>query len=71
MKKTTLIRDNGAYEIKAGLSTSKTPSYAPPFPLTLNAYPRIIPNCIARSKGDRRVYIGSQLYNCKDYGTPF
>ena len=27
-----------------------------------------IPNCIARSKGDRRVYIGEQLANCKDYG---
>ena len=27
-----------------------------------------IPNCIARSKGDRRVYTGEQLRNCKDFG---
>jgi actin-related protein 6 len=27
-----------------------------------------IPNCIARSKSDRRVYVGQQLRNCKDFG---
>lgn len=64
MKK-TLILDNGAYEIKAGLAGSK-PTYLPKW--TYGWQRRCVPNCIARSKGDRRVYIGEQLRSCKDYG---
>jgi len=66
MKK-TFILDNGAYEIKAGYAGS-TPSYPSQLPLTHSSNPSLIPNCIARSKGDRRVYVGEQLRNCKDFG---
>lgn len=54
----TLIVDNGAYNIKAG--------FAPPDHQT-EAQCRITPNCIARGR-DRRVWIGSQLDQCKDFG---
>jgi actin-related protein 6 len=52
----TLVIDNGAYTIKAGL-------------ITLGAEPTspsIIPNCLARDR-DKKVYIGSQLSACKDF----
>lgn len=53
----TLIIDNGAYNIKAGFATENPdPSQC-----------RITPNCIARAR-DRRVWIGSQLEGCKDFG---
>ncbi|KKY25974.1 putative actin-like protein arp6 [Diplodia seriata] len=54
----TLIVDNGAYTIKAG--------FAPPDSSTEPSY-RISPNCIARAR-DRRIWIGSQLDQCKDFG---
>ena len=53
----TLVVDNGAYTIKAGLTSSSSDS-----PST----PSIIPNCLARDR-DRKVYIGSQLSSCKDF----
>lgn len=54
----TLIIDNGAYNIKAG--------FAPPDGSTEPSC-RITPNCIARAR-DRRIWIGSQLEQCKDFG---
>lgn len=53
----TLVIDNGAYTMKAGFSTpdSATPA------------PHVIPNCMARDR-EKKVYIGSQLDNCKDFG---
>ena len=54
----TLVIDNGAYTIKAGFSS--------PDP-TIPATPSIIPNCLARDR-DRKVYIGSDLSKCKDFG---
>ncbi|KAB2576507.1 Actin-like protein arp6 [Lasiodiplodia theobromae] len=54
----TLIIDNGAYNIKAG--------FAPPDSSTEPSC-RITPNCIARAR-DRRIWIGSQLEQCKDFG---
>lgn len=54
----TLVVDNGAYTIKAGFSSPDSP---PPGEC------RVIPNCIARDR-DRKVYIGSQLEKCKDFG---
>ena len=54
----TLVVDNGAYTIKAGFVTSS------PDPETDC---HIIPNCLAKSR-DNRVWIGSQLGNCTDYG---
>lgn len=57
----TLVLDNGAYTIKAGLVTpsSSEPSYHDC---------RVAPNCIARSTRDKRTYISSELDDCKDFG---
>ncbi|EJT74707.1 actin-like protein arp-6 [Gaeumannomyces tritici R3-111a-1] len=66
----TLVLDNGAYTLKAGLvarsdddndgddsgATKKTPEE-----------PRVIPNCIARDR-HRRTYVGSELSRCRDFG---
>ncbi|KAH8598895.1 actin family [Bisporella sp. PMI_857] len=52
----TLILDNGAYTIKAGFSSPSATSE-----------PKIIPNCIARDR-DRKIYTGSDLEKCKDFG---
>ena len=49
----TLVLDNGGQTIKAGFSTSSSPS--------------IIPNCIARDRA-KHSYVGSQLSKCKDFG---
>lgn len=53
----TLIIDNGGFTIKAG--------YATPSPKLEQC--QIIPNCLARDR-ERRVWIGSQLNYCKDFG---
>jgi actin-related protein 6 len=57
----TLVLDNGAYTIKAGLVplSSDAPTY--------DAC-RVIPNCIARSARDKRTYTASELAECKDFG---
>ncbi|PSN67393.1 Actin/actin-like protein [Corynespora cassiicola Philippines] len=57
----TLVLDNGAYAIKAGIvaTTGADPSYDDC---------SVIPNCIARSNRDRRTYISSELSDCKDFG---
>jgi actin-related protein 6 len=52
----TLVIDNGAYTIKAGFSSPSSTSE-----------PKIIPNCLARDR-DKRIYVGSQLEKCKDFG---
>ena len=55
----TLVVDNGAYEIKAGIATDST-----------SPKPVLIPNCIARGPDGPRstkVYIGDQLDSCKDF----
>ena len=56
IKDRTLVIDNGGYTIKAGFATA-TPDQGDC---------QIIPNCIAKD-GDRRVWIGSQLDQCKDF----
>lgn len=48
-----LILDNGCYELKAGYASDVTD-------------PLRVTNAITRSK-DRRVYIGNDVKNCKDY----
>jgi actin-related protein 6 len=58
----TLVLDNGAYTLKAGLvptNSSSTPSYDDC---------SIIPNCIARSTRDKITYTASELDSCKDFG---
>jgi len=53
----TLVLDNGAYTIKAGLvSDDQT-----------DPEPRVIPNCIARDR-QRKTYVASELSKCKDFG---
>ena len=54
----TLIVDNGAYSMKAGFATSS------PDP---EKDCHVVPNCMAKSR-DKRVWVGSQLENCKDFG---
>lgn len=53
----TLVVDNGAFTIKAGFISDATQ----------NPNCQVIPNCIARDR-EKRVWIGSQLSNCKDFG---
>jgi len=57
----TLVVDNGAYTLKAGLVAS-----APADPSYDDCY--VIPNCIARSTRDKRTYIASELSTCNDFG---
>ena len=57
IKDTTLLIDNGAFNIKAGFVTS-TPSWDDC---------QLIPNCIARDR-DKHVFIGPQLDAAKDFG---
>ena len=59
--KQTLVLDNGAYTLKAGLvsAASTNPTYDDC---------TVIPNCIARSTRDKRTYVASQLSQCKDFG---
>lgn len=54
----TLIVDNGAYSMKAGFATTSSDP---------EKDCHVIPNCMARSR-DKRVWVGSQLENCKDFG---
>ncbi|RYP10937.1 hypothetical protein DL764_000373 [Monosporascus ibericus] len=53
----TLVLDNGADTIKAGFVSDAAAA----------DQPRIIPNCIARDR-DRKIYVGSELERCKDFG---
>lgn len=54
----TLVLDNGASTIKAGLVTGVD---------IPEEYPRVIPNCIARD-GRKKLYIASELEKCRDFG---
>lgn len=57
----TLVLDNGAYTLKAGLIS---PTTSPPSASSCHT----IPNCIARSTRDKRSYVGSELESCADFG---
>jgi actin-related protein 6 len=57
----TLVLDNGAYTLKAGLVPTA------PTDLSYEAC-TVTPNCIARSTRDKRTYVGSELAECKDFG---
>ncbi|OAQ93410.1 actin [Purpureocillium lilacinum] len=54
---TTLVLDNGAYTLKAGLVRDGSPP----------GDPRIVPNCIARDRA-RKIYVASDLDKCRDFG---
>nr|CAI5860345.1 unnamed protein product [Callosobruchus analis] len=48
-----IVVDNGAYSIKIGLSTE--------------THPTLVPNCIMKSKAERkRLFIGDQINECRD-----
>lgn len=55
---TTLVVDNGSYTIKAGFATEDA---APENCVQ-------VPNCLARAR-DKRVLVGQQLENCRDFGS--
>ncbi|RWS04395.1 actin-related protein 6-like protein [Dinothrombium tinctorium] len=55
---TVYILDNGGYSLKVGAATDSSP--------------RIVPNCISKVKSERRrLFIGDQLDDCKDYSSLF
>lgn len=52
------VLDQGAYSLKAGWSSDDSP--------------KIIPNCVAKVKSERRrLFVGDQLDECKDYSGLF
>lgn len=62
----TLVLDNGAYTIKAGLVSCSTTD---PSQQQHQQQPdcSVIPNCIARAR-NKRTYVGAQLDGCRDFG---
>ena len=56
----TLVLDNGAHTIKAGLVPFSEEQ-------VLTPRPRIIPNCLARDR-QKKIFIGSELAQCCDCG---
>lgn len=52
----TLVLDTGGFTLKAGLVSEGVVGPA-----------RVVPNCIARDRA-RKLYVGSQLDNCRDMG---
>ncbi|THH32426.1 hypothetical protein EUX98_g1763 [Antrodiella citrinella] len=56
MKQKTVVLDNGASTIKLGVTgVDKTP--------------RIVPNGVFRSKGDKATYVGQEVYDCQDFAS--
>jgi len=62
---TTLVLDNGADTIKAGLIPTGSSGGDDNTPTQLQ--PRIIPNCIARDR-HKKIYVASELDKCRDFG---
>lgn len=54
-----LVLDNGAGSIKASCGIQSESGD----PVIVQ-----VPNCVARAKGDRKVYLGHELANVSDYG---
>ncbi|KAK8112399.1 hypothetical protein PG984_012925 [Apiospora sp. TS-2023a] len=61
----TLVLDNGAYTIKAGYVTAGSDD-GDDATNSDDLTPTLVPNCIARD-ADRRVYVGHELDQCKDF----
>lgn len=52
------ILDNGGYSLKCGLASESAP--------------KIVPNCVTKSKSERRrPFIGDQMDDCKEYSALF
>jgi actin-related protein 6 len=57
-----IVLDNGAATIKAGIANQRNEKVT-------TEGPRIIPNAVVRSKGDKFTYFGHELDRCKDYSS--
>ncbi|RDB14700.1 Actin-like protein ARP6 [Hypsizygus marmoreus] len=57
MNNPIVVIDNGASTIKVGTVNGE------------REQPRIIPNAVVRSKGDKTTYFGHEFANCKDYSS--
>lgn len=77
-----LILDNGAYNIKAGIAAVDgepkcvLPDMANNLTLVLMLISRVIPNSIARSRAEKKVYVADEVESCRDlsslaYRRPF
>ncbi|KAJ7197930.1 actin-related protein Arp6 [Mycena pura] len=53
-----LVLDNGGSTVKAGILGQPS-----------SENPRIIPNAVVRSKGDKATYVGHEMERCKDYSS--
>ncbi|KAJ3864444.1 actin-related protein Arp6 [Lentinula novae-zelandiae] len=60
MKNNIVILDNGAGTIKAGIASGV---------LAEQEAVKLVPNAIARSKGDKATYCGHEIAKCKDYSS--
>ncbi|KAF8157920.1 actin-related protein Arp6 [Crassisporium funariophilum] len=56
MAKPVILLDNGASTIKVGIAEE-------------DPEPRIVPNAVVRSKGDKMTYFGHEMAKCKDYSS--
>ena len=56
-KQHTVVVDNGASTIKLGVVGRG------------DSVPRVIPNAIIRSKGDKTTYFGQEFDQCKDFSS--
>uniref|UniRef100_D8PXN0 Actin-like protein ARP6 n=1 Tax=Schizophyllum commune (strain H4-8 / FGSC 9210) TaxID=578458 RepID=D8PXN0_SCHCM len=59
MDSPVVILDNGGYTVKAGVVGVH------PEPLS----PRIVPNAVIRSKGDKETYVGHEYARCSDFSS--
>lgn len=65
-----LILDNGAYTIKAGYSGDDwdNPRYVRArHIIPQRSCSRIFPNSIARSKVEKKIFVGDEIESCRDY----
>jgi hypothetical protein len=72
---TTILFDNGASAIKAGLlgTPEKEPRHVASISNNTPSHnleeDRIIPNAVVRSKGDKMTYFGHEVERCRDYAS--
>ncbi|KAH6912648.1 actin-like protein ARP6 [Coprinopsis sp. MPI-PUGE-AT-0042] len=59
MQKNIVILDNGGHSIKTGLLNSRT----------RHVDPRVVPNAVVKTGGDKATYIGHEINTCEDYAS--
>jgi hypothetical protein len=62
MASPVVVLDNGAATIKVGIVDPLNPQGS-------SQGPRIIPNAVVRSKGDKLTYFGHEFARCRDYSS--